>query len=188
MELRLLPQHGESSVHSTQLVNVVVVEVNGGYQYKFVDTEWYFGPVHEDELVARVWLIQTINKSSSPSSIILNPQSTKFYAKEATEELQCVMEEIKERYPAAAEYILECTGQVPLHTFYSKKERMYAQLKGIDLHGWEEVDTLLIDRKTVVAIKTLRAQTGLGLKESKELVDKRREYLIKNGRISAVYQ
>lgn len=178
-------------MRNVQLSDVVAVEVNGGYQFKFVDTEWYFGPVHEDEVVARVWIIQNLNKSSSPSSpssIMLNPQSTNFYAKEAKEEIQCVMEEIKERYPAAAEYILECTGQVPLHTFYSKKERMYAQLKGIDLHGWEEVDKLLMDRKTVVAIKTLRAQTGLGLKESKDLVDKRREYLIKNGRISAVYQ
>ncbi len=63
---------------------------------------------------------------------------------------------------------------------------MYAQLKGVDLYGWGEVDNLILGHKKINAIKLVRSHTGLGLKESKDIVDQRREFLVKQGRLLSI--
>lgn len=170
-------------MNGINIADIVAVEVNGGYQFKFSDTEVYFGPIHKDELDAKLWVIQNLHKPLPEQSTVLpNPNLENFEGKQAAQEIKSLLTEINDKYPGAVEYINECLLQVPINRFYTKKERMYAQLKGIALHVWDKVDDLLIDHKFVLAVKTFRRETGIGLKESKDFVEKRRDYLIKQGK------
>jgi len=153
--------------------------LNGKFQHKFHDTDIYFGPEFDHKVYANSWLGENLLKLHKVS---LNP-TVEIEANQAGQEIVAMLDHIGDKFPGATEYIEECLKLVPLSKFYTHKERMYAQLKGVDLYGWGEVDNLILDHKKINAIKLVRSHTGLGLKESKDIVDQRREFLVKQGRL-----